>query len=68
VGRIDLLEAAAEAGQGPRVVLERGPAEVLQQVVVLMNAVEGGLARQSLVEVPEVVVDKMGKWLRLVHA
>ena len=38
------------------------PAEVLEQVVVRVNAVERGVGRMRFVEVPEQVVDEMRKW------
>ena len=33
-----------------------------------MDAVQAGLAGQDLVQVREVIVDEMRKWLRWVHA
>jgi hypothetical protein len=66
-GRLDLLKATAEAGYGTGVCLEGRPTEVLQQVIVLVNAVKGGLAGKHLMEIGEVVVDKMGEWLRWIH-
>ena len=45
-----------------------GTAEVLQQVVVQVNAIEARLAGEDLIEIGEVIVDKMREWLRWVHA
>jgi hypothetical protein len=66
--RVNLLKPPAEAGEGAGVRLYRGTAEILQEVVMEMEAVEAGLTREDLIEITEVVVDKMGKGLRWVHA
>ena len=65
---IDLLEPPAEAGQGAGVRLYCRAAEILQQVVVQVNAVETRLAGEDLIEIGEVIVDKMREGLRWVHA
>ena len=65
---IDLLEAATESRQGADVRFYRRPAEILQQVVVQVNAVPAGLTRKDLMEIGQVIIDKMGKRLRWVHA
>jgi hypothetical protein len=44
--------------------LYRRAAEVLEQVVVLVDPVQSRLTRKDLIEVREVVVEKMGEWLR----
>ena len=62
------MESSSEAGQRPDVGLDARPAQVFQQVVVQMAAVQGGLGRKGLVQVGEVIVDKMRERLRWVHA
>jgi hypothetical protein len=47
--------------------VNRSPAQVLEEVVVEMNAVERRLGWTYLVQIGEVVVDKMRKGLRWVH-
>ena len=66
--RVDLMEPAAESGKRADVRVDGGPAQVLEQVVVQVDAVQAGLARKDLVQIREVVVDEMRKWLRWVHA
>jgi hypothetical protein len=61
---VNLLETTAEARQCPDVRLYRRAAEVLEQVVVLVDPVQCGLTGENLIEVREVVVEKMGEWLR----
>jgi hypothetical protein len=65
---VDLMEAAAKAGERPGMGVDRRPAQVLDEVVMEMDAVEAGLARKHLVQVREVVVDEMRERLRWVHA
>ena len=43
-------------------------AQILQQVVMEVNAVKARVTRVCLVQVREIVVDEMRKWLRWVHA
>jgi hypothetical protein len=66
--RVDLLKSPTETGQRASVRLYRRAAEVLQQVVVEVHAIEARLAGQRLIEIGEVIVDKMRKRLRWVHA
>ena len=66
--RIDLMEPPAEAGQRADVRLDGRAAQVLEQVVVEVDAVEARLAGEDLIEIGEVIVDEMRKWLRWVHA
>jgi hypothetical protein len=66
--RVDLPEPASEAGQRADVRLYRGTAEVFEQVVVEVHPVHARLARKHLLEIRQVIVDKMGEWLRWVHA
>ena len=68
VGRIDLMKATAEAGRACGRERRSPAAQILEQVVMQVDAVQAGLARQDLVEVRQVIVDEMGKWLRWVHA
>ena len=65
---VDLPEPATEAGEGANVRLYRRAAEILQQVVVQVDAVLARLAGKNLMEIGEVIIDKMGEWLRLMHA
>src|SRR6478735_8617755 len=43
-------------------------AQVLEKIVMEMHPIQAGLAWLHLVQVREVVVDEMRKWLRWVHA
>jgi hypothetical protein len=61
---VNLLKTAAKPRQCTNVRLYRRAAEVLEQVVVLVDPVQGRLTRKDLIEVREVVVEKMGEWLR----
>jgi hypothetical protein len=61
---VNLLETATEARQSADVRLYRRAAEVLEQVIVLVDPVQCGLTWKDLIEVREVVVEKMGEWLR----
>ncbi len=65
--RVDLMETAAEAGQRADVRVDSLAAQILEQVVMRVNAVQAGIARQRLVQVREVIVDEVRKWLRWVH-
>jgi hypothetical protein len=68
LGGVDLMETAAEAGEGPDVGVDRGAAQVFEQVIVQVDAVETRPAGKHLVQVREVIVDEMRKRLRWVHA
>jgi hypothetical protein len=48
--------------------LDGRPAQILEQVVVQMDAVETRLTRQNFLQIGEVVVDEVRKRLRWVHA
>ena len=61
-GRVDLVQTAQVAGQGASLGVDRVTAEVLEQIVVDVNAVECGVRRMCLVQVPEQIVDEVGKW------
>ena len=65
---IDLLKPSAESGEGAHVRVDGGTAQVLEEVVVDVNAVRARLAWQDFIEIGEVIVDKVGKRLRWVHA
>ncbi len=58
----NLVEPAGEARQRARLQFERAPAQVLEQVVVRVHAVERGAGRLGFVEIAQVVVDEMMKW------
>ena len=47
--------------------VDRLAAQILEEVVMRVDSVQAGIARQGLVEVREVIVDEMRKWLRWVH-
>jgi hypothetical protein len=47
--------------------IDRGPAEVLEQVVMEVDAIQRRAARVGLVEIVQVVVDKVRKWFSGVH-
>jgi hypothetical protein len=64
---IDLLKTAAEAGECANVRVDRGSTQVLEQIVMDMNAVRARLAGQRFIKIGEVIVDEVGKWLRWVH-
>ena len=66
--RVDLIEAAAEPRQSPDVSVDRRPAQILEQVVMQVDAVEARLTGENLLQICEVIVDKVGKRLRWVHA
>ena len=55
----DLVQPPREARQGAHVILDGGPAEILQQIVVRVDAVERRVRRMGLVEERQVVVDEM---------
>ena len=65
---IDLVEAPAEPRQRAGVRVDGGAAQVLQEIVMEVNAVQARLTGTDLVQIGEVVVDEMRKWLRWVHA
>jgi hypothetical protein len=65
---IDLVETAAEAGQRANVRVDGLTTQVLEEVVMRVNAVQAGIARQRLVQVGKVILDEVRKWLRWVHA
>ena len=65
---VDLVEPPTEAGQRPDMGVNARAAQVLQQVIVKMGPIQGRLGRKYLVQVGEVVVDKMRERLRWVHA
>lgn len=62
------METTAKSGKRPDVRVYRLAAQILEEVVVRVNAVEAGIARQGLVQIREVIVDEVRKWLRWVHA
>ncbi len=66
--RVYLVKATAEPRQRPDVGIDGGSTQVLEQVVMDVDTVQPRVAGQCLVQVREVVVDEVGKWLRWVHA
>jgi len=58
----DFVEPAGEAGKGPGLQFERAPAQVLEQVVVRVHAVERSEGRLGFVEIPQVIVYEMVEW------
>ena len=56
---VDLVEAAQVAGERVRFAVDPVTAEVLEQIVVRVHAVERRVRRMRLVEVPEQVVDEV---------
>ena len=61
---IDRFEAPKIAGEGVRLLFDALAAQVLEQVVVRVNAVERRMRRMRLVEIPEQVVDEMRREVR----
>ena len=58
-GRVDGGEPAREAAEVTHLRVNRGPAQVLEQVVVEMNAVERRVGGMGLVQPREILVDEM---------
>ena len=58
---VDFLEPAQIARQGARGAFDALPAEVLQQIVVCVHAVERGVRRMRFVKYDEQVVDEVWK-------
>ena len=65
--RVDFVETAKIAGERARVGLDALMAEILEQVVVAVDAVERCKRRMRLVEIAEQVVDEMIKRFGNVH-
>jgi hypothetical protein len=62
------VKPPAESREGVNVRVDAGPAQILEQVVMQVDAVQACLGRKDLVQIGEVIVDEMRKWLRWVHA
>ena len=63
------MQATAEACQRADVRVDRGSTQVFEQIIVNVHAVQAGVAWQGLVQIREVIVDEVRKWLRwVVHA
>ncbi len=58
---VDLLQAAGESRQSPCVLLERVPAEVLQQIVVRVHAVEGGTGRVNFMKIGKIIANEVAE-------
>ena len=65
---VNLVEPPSEAGQRPDMGVDTRAAQVFQQVIVQVGPVQGRLGRKYLVQIGEVIVDKMRERLRWVHA
>ena len=59
--RVDLVETAQKARERPRLGLDGRTAQIFEQVVKRVHAVQRGAAGMGLVEVTEIVVDEVGK-------
>ena len=57
--RVDFVEAAQVAGERAGLGFDRLPAEILQQIVVRVHAVERRVGGMGLVEVAEQIVDEV---------
>ena len=66
--RVDLTEPPPESGESPDKGVDAGAAQVFEEIVMQVHAVQAGLAGEHLLEIGEVVVDEVRKWLRWVHA
>ena len=64
---VDVLQPAGKPRQCAGVLLDALPTEVLNQIIVSMNAVERRSRRMDFVEIGEIVVDEMMKWLGRTH-
>jgi hypothetical protein len=58
------LRRPAEPRQRAYVIFDTWPAQILEQVVVQVDAVEARLTRQNLLQIGEVIVDEVRKRLR----
>lgn len=59
---IDLVEAAQVAGQRAALLVDAVTAQVLEQVIVRVHAVQRRVCRVRFVEIPKEVIDEMRKW------
>ncbi len=57
--RVDVAEPPQVAGERARLGFNRGPAEILQQIVVGVYAIQGRVGGVGLVQVPEQVVHEV---------
>ena len=60
--------ATAEKTQRADVGIDAGAAQILEKVVVQVDAVQAGLAGIDLLKISEIVVDEMRKGFRWIHA
>ena len=65
--RPDGVQPPPEAGQLASVRLQRESSQIIEKVVVGMYAIEGGVGRLRLVQVRQVVADKMRQGLSRIH-
>jgi hypothetical protein len=61
------MEPSTEPGERPEVAVDRRAAQILEQIVVEMNPSRLAWLGQHLVQIGEIVVDEVRKWLRWVH-
>ncbi len=66
-GRVDRRKPPAEGAEVAHVLVDRAAAQVLEQVVVRVDAVKRGGRRMRLVQVRQVLVDEMGQRLGGIH-
>ena len=66
--RIDRREPAREAAEVADLCVNRRPAQILEQVVVQVNAVERRVGRMGLVQPREVLVDEMRQGFGGIHS
>jgi hypothetical protein len=58
---IDRTQPARERAEVADLPVDGPPAQILEKIVMNVHTVEGGTGRMCFVEVPEVLVDEMGK-------
>jgi hypothetical protein len=58
---VDLVQATEIARERTRLLVDAVSAEVFEQIVVGMDAVESGVRRMSFVEIPQKIIDEVRK-------
>ena len=64
---LDVLEPAREAGQRPRVLVDGVAAEIFDVVVVRVYPVQRRARGVNFMEIGEIVVNEVMKWLGRTH-
>jgi hypothetical protein len=64
---VDFLETTEIAGERVRLALNRVAAEVLEEIVVCVDSIEGRVGGMRLVQIAEQIVDEMRKGLGSNH-